>query len=259
MVEATPSSKTPTKPTKPHQSYVDQTKIPSETLKTPMLKKQLLILDLNGTLVSRLKPTTAFYARPYHDIFFDYIFENFTVMVWSSAQFQNVSNMCRIFGEHRNKLTLVWDRSKFGLTAKEYHTKTLTIKDLERVWKELPDFGPENTLLLDDSPEKTILQPYNHCVVSEFDHKSPVFQSNGDRELMVVKSYLEKVQYQDNVCNYIKNHPFVSSPTDEDEDSPLPAPSTICYYYVVASNGKPVSKDLGVDDELTSRVGQLRL
>ncbi|KAI8338089.1 hypothetical protein BC941DRAFT_32552 [Chlamydoabsidia padenii] len=177
-------------------------------------------------------------------------------MVWSSAQIQNVTNMCRIFGEHQKDLKSVWDRLKFELTTKEYNTKTMTIKDLERVWKELPDFGPKNTLLLKSSPEKTILQPYNHCVVSEFDHKSPIFKSNGDRELMVMKSYLEKLQHQDNVCNYIKNHPFVSSPTEE-QDPPLPAPSAICYYYKVWD--KPTSKDLGVADDLTSQVERLRL
>lgn len=280
------------KPREPLQSYLDHSNVSSVTLKSPLVKKQLLILDLNGTLVSRLKPTTALYARPYHGKFFDYIFENFDVMVWSSgnclplpmmilalillfhfiAQPQNVNNMCRIFDEHRSKLRLIWDRKKFGLSLKEYNSKTLTIKDLERVWQQLPEFGPTNTILLDDSPEKTVLQPYNHCVVSEFDHKSPDFKARGDCELMLVMAYLKKLQYQDNVCNYIKNHLYVSSPIgvndeevgpEEKEGSTAALPSTICYHYVFSKHDGdpplPTSCDLGVVDELTSKIDRLKL
>jgi hypothetical protein len=141
------------------------------------------------------------------------------------------------------------------------------------VWKQLPEFGPTDTILLDDSPEKTILQPHNHCVVSEFNHKSPDFKAHGDCELMLVKAYLEKIQHQDNVSNYIKNHPYLSSPIgangkeerpeEEGDSPPVALPSTICYHYVFSKHDGdpplPTSCDLGVADELTSKVDRLKL
>lgn len=57
----------------------------SNTLETPIDNdKQLLILDLNGTLVSRTGKT-GLYVRPYDEYFFDYIFSHFYVIVWSSG------------------------------------------------------------------------------------------------------------------------------------------------------------------------------
>ncbi|ORZ15043.1 HAD-like domain-containing protein [Absidia repens] len=267
----------------PSKGYLDQANVLSKTLDSVARPKQLLILDLNGTLVSRMKSTGSLYLRPYHNRFFDYIFDNFTVMVWSSARPHNVDKMCRIFGEHRKKLRLIWDRTNFGLSTKDYNSKVVTIKDLEFIWKSLPDYDATNTILMDDSPEKTILQPHNHCVVSEFDHHSSTFRNHGEYELASVQSYLEKVQYQDNVSNYIKNHPYVSpanatnsnSNGDDDDDDnddddngdpsddslPGVARSTQCYHYIFNKYGEdpaPILCDLGTDD-LTARVSRLQL
>lgn len=49
--------------------------------------------------------------------------------------------------------------------------KVQTIKDLEKPWKELalsPAHTATSTLLMDDSPLKTRLQPYNHLCVLEY-------------------------------------------------------------------------------------------
>ncbi|KAK0480069.1 hypothetical protein IW261DRAFT_110358 [Armillaria novae-zelandiae] len=127
-------------------------------------------------------------------------------MVWSSAQPFNVDHMVgQCFKEEKEKLIAVWARDTLGLTSAQYHQKTQTTKDLAKPWAALSllpdrndeastlsssDDGPSHsadepaptsepsrsayahsaltTLLLDDSPLKAQLQPWNHFCVPEY-------------------------------------------------------------------------------------------
>lgn len=204
------NSRVPKKVLRPSQQYLDNVKETSVTLKEP--KNQLLILDLNGTLVSRAPRNTTMYVRPYSNLFFDYIFQNFTVMVWSSAQPHSVDFMCRMFGSYKSKISAIWDRTSFGLNSHQFRNKVTTIKDLEKVWQHFGSevFNATNTILLDDSPNKTVLQPFNVIHPIEFEHHSTAFSSNGDSELIQILDYLKIIRYQSNVANYIKSHPYES-------------------------------------------------
>lgn len=196
---------------KPSKAYLDIVQKESVTLKEA-LKNQLLILDLNGTLVSRNKKNKSMYVRPYSKEFFDYAFENFTVMLWSSAQPHSVKYMSRAFGtKNLEKVSLIWDRTRFGLSKIDFNRKVVTIKDLDRVWKEFDGkYDSTNTVLLDDSEAKTVLQPYNAIHPVEFIHHSNDFVLNGEAELLHVIEYLKKLQFQSNISNYIKHFPYES-------------------------------------------------
>lgn len=179
-------------------------------LSTPLEMKlpQLLILDLNGTLVCRVKKK-AMYVRPYAHVFFDYIFREFTVMVWSSAQPQSVRDMCRAFGSHRSDIDVVWDRRSLNLSETDYHRKVQTVKDLRKVWDHYKGkFNATNTILLDDSIEKARLQPDNAIHLSTFDHRSPEFTQSGEAELLHVMDYLKILRDQSNVAEYMHKHPY---------------------------------------------------
>lgn len=168
-------------------------------------QRQLLILDLNGTLCSRTT-VQSYFARPHAKDFFDYIFKNFTVMVWSSAQTFSVSKMCKMFAPH--KPHAVWDRSHLGLSETDFYSHVDTVKDIKKVWKTFREFDATNTIVLDDSTSKLVLQPYNLIKMSTFDIQVFHTQVEGERDLLKVKKYLEDLQYQSNVCNYIRNHPL---------------------------------------------------
>ena len=43
-----------------------------------------------------------------------------------------------------------------------------TVRDMEKVWKALPDYGPHNTLLLDNEARKFSETPRNGIVVPEY-------------------------------------------------------------------------------------------
>lgn len=192
----------------PTEAYLETVKTSSVQLKTA-LKNQLLILDLNGTLVSRVDRNKSMYLRPYGQEFFNYIFDNFNVMVWSSAQTHSVNNMSRMFGINKDKISVLWDRNSFNLSKYDFNRKSLTIKDLDKVWTHFKgEYDATNTILLDDSPKKAQLQPYNCIHPSEFEHTSEEFRKHGDAELLNIIDYLKKLQFQSNVANYIKNHPF---------------------------------------------------
>ncbi|GAA5796586.1 hypothetical protein HPULCUR_001959 [Helicostylum pulchrum] len=175
------------------------------SIRLPNKQRQLLILDLNGTLCSRTTVKT-YFARPHAKDFFDYIFNNFTVMVWSSAQAYSVDKMCKMFEPY--KPYAVWDRSHLGLSETDFHSHVDTIKDIKLVWKEFREFNATNTIVLDDSASKLVLQPYSLIKMSTFAIQLFERQVEGERDLLKVKKYLKELRYQSNVCNYIRSHPL---------------------------------------------------
>ncbi|CAG8579939.1 7605_t:CDS:1 [Acaulospora colombiana] len=66
-----------------------------------------------------------------------------------------------------------------------------------------------NTILIDDSPSKAVLQPYNAIHLLPFD--SPRRQLAKDKELLNIIKYLEFLKYQDNISAYMKEHAYVST------------------------------------------------
>ncbi|KAI6111804.1 hypothetical protein EDD16DRAFT_1485281 [Pisolithus croceorrhizus] len=191
--------------TGPDAAYLALAAQPSTT--PDASSRKLLVLDLNGTLLvrgprqraSRFGSQTArlrsVHPRPYIPALREYLFtaetrEWLDTMVWSSAQPHSVQDMVNsVFGADSDALVAVWDRKSLGLSSAQYHQKTVTTKDLAKPWKFLSlGISPEDvdsdtesstpnstlhsaltTLLLDDSPHKAALQPYNHVCIPEYD------------------------------------------------------------------------------------------
>ncbi|KIO19783.1 hypothetical protein M407DRAFT_82363 [Tulasnella calospora MUT 4182] len=208
-------------PGKPTQEYLDEVNIPSQRseprfLATESAKAKLLILDLNGTLLYRKKPKTSSvkrpYPRPYIPAFLSWIFHPdnaLETMIWSSAQPENVNRMVQVcFGEtYEPKLKVIWARDTLGLNQAQYNQKVQTVKNLDVVWKELP-YSAGNTLLIDDSPLKAHMQPYNHIVLREYDHALFVRRHDPeapkDETLLGVIGLLSEAIRQSNVAHWIR-------------------------------------------------------
>ncbi|KAG6850375.1 hypothetical protein H0H93_014329, partial [Arthromyces matolae] len=172
----------------PSSSYLSIASFPSKRLPSPSLSRKLLILDLNGTLVYRSphvrrstrydpaqRPLRTAHPRPYMPSFRSYLFHQSTrawldTMVWSSAQPHSVNDMVqKSFNSHQSQLVAIWARDTLGLEETDYHRKVQTTKDLSKAWSKLPlSHSARTTLLLDDSPLKAILQPYNHLCIREY-------------------------------------------------------------------------------------------
>ncbi|KAJ3558242.1 hypothetical protein NM688_g1038 [Phlebia brevispora] len=169
----------------------------------PKSRHDPLPTDEFGRALPRLRPV---HPRPYMAAFRQYLFSPDTqgwldVMIWSSAQPHSVTDMAdKAFGEDKAKLVAVWARDTLGLSSDQYSRKVQTVKDLTTPWTKLPALqqgrrattpseasssgkrsrSPSpaptptsvhsalTTLLLDDSPAKAVLQPYNHVCLPEY-------------------------------------------------------------------------------------------
>ncbi|KAI9686122.1 MAG: hypothetical protein M1820_010681 [Bogoriella megaspora] len=202
------------KPPIPSIGYLATARIPAQ--RTDSAQRLLIIIDLNGTLLYRPKwHKSKHYYIPRSGIteFFDYLFANHAVMVWSSAQPDNVHMMCsRLFTpQQHSQLLALWSRKTLGLTNAQYHDKVQVYKRLTKVWND-PIICPEgrwdqkNTVLIDDSVEKSKGEPYNAIVIPEFKGEGTEGEEFGVLNQVMV--YLEEVRGWNNVSSFMAKEPF---------------------------------------------------
>lgn len=193
-------------------------------------KKKLLIMNLNGFLLHRARVTdkkaipksrTAdykyryflLYKRPFSEEFMKFCLERFEVGVWSSAMEHNVDGAlaCAI-GDSKNKLLFVWDQHKCrdsGFKSLENNKKPLFFKELRKVWDTIKKGGPysaSNTLLIDDKPYKSFLNPPNTSIIfpksyDPEDKDDKALDPNGD-----ICKYLKGVAEAEDVQSYVKDN-----------------------------------------------------
>ncbi|EUC44181.1 hypothetical protein COCMIDRAFT_98974 [Bipolaris oryzae ATCC 44560] len=203
----------------PTEEYMEQSAgEPSET-ETP--GPMLVILDLNGTVLYRPnRNAKTMIERPFLKPFLRYLFENFKVMVWSSARPDNVKALVNqaLDNDFRSKLVAQWARDSFGLSPANYQQNVQVYKNLKLVWSRSqiqsyhPDyeaggrFGQHNTVLIDDSSLKANAQPYNLLEIPEFSATPEQMQGDVLRE---VAGYLEALRKQSDVSKFIRKVPFV--------------------------------------------------
>lgn len=197
-----------------HQYMVAAYQSPAQTsISIPLL----VILDLNGTLLFRRNKGSSFQPRPHLDAFLEYLFSNHVVMVWSSAKPHNVVNMCKKFftPEQFNRVAAIWTRDNLRLSPQAYAANTQVYKQLSWVWQDpniqaknpVPGgyWDQSNTVLLDDSVEKSASEPFNLVRIEEFEDRPD--QQNED-VLSQVALYLDVLRSQRDVTAYIRSQPF---------------------------------------------------
>ncbi|KAJ2822287.1 hypothetical protein IWW50_004273, partial [Coemansia erecta] len=207
--------------------------------------KEMIVLDLNGTLVWRgprkQDRSRSGYGRPYLAEFLRFALDNFAVMVWSSAQPGSVSDMMnKLLSPYCKEFVRVWDR-RFCDIDGQYFAKSRTVKDLERICNgfNLADSpncnvygtyngytgvcsGPkdrwtlDNTIIVDDSESKTALQKDNHVFVSTFEDPLATKKDGSpvDDELLKLKRYLEayvsQKEYHPTLVDYMRANPWLA-------------------------------------------------
>lgn len=196
-----------------------------------MSRRKLLVLDVNGLLVDtyfhkeplpKESPDARVgnffvYKRPFCGEFLQFCLENFVVGIWSSAREYNVNNLVNyVFGDTKEKLAFSWHQSDctdVGLKAPDNQFKPLFLKELSKLWGkvkvDLPwsigDYGPSNTLLVDDTPYKAILNPPNTGIFP----RSYTAQDYGDNFLGgALRNYLEGIRDAASVQVYVESNPF---------------------------------------------------
>ncbi|KAJ0098800.1 hypothetical protein Patl1_21692 [Pistacia atlantica] len=228
----------------------------SSPLKAPIndLRKKLLVLDLNGLLADIVSPPPknyeadinisrrAVFKRPFCVDFLRFCFERFEVGVWSSRNKKNVERVVDfLMGDMKHKLLFCWDQSHCTatrLSTLENKHKALVFKELRRIWERddpnLPwkkgDYHETNTLLLDDSPYKALLNPPYTAIFP----CSYTFRDKSDNSLGAggdLRIYLEGLVQAENVQTFVGQHPFGQSAITERSES--------WDYYLLAINSVP--------------------
>ncbi|KAL9274851.1 hypothetical protein AKJ16_DCAP24889 [Drosera capensis] len=171
-------------------------------------KKKLLILDINGLLADIVYPAPkgykadtkiagqAIFKRPACSDFLKFCLGD---LMWQFGhQDQNL----------KHKLVFRWDlsyctKSKFRDLENPY--KPLIFKELQKIWgkcdPDLPwekgDYDESDTLLLDDSPYKALLNP-PHTAIFPFTHNF----KDGEADDLI------ELAKAGNVQEYTRSHPF---------------------------------------------------
>ncbi|CAJ2663292.1 unnamed protein product [Trifolium pratense] len=204
----------------------DRVLVPNRTHVTN-LKNKLIVFDLNGVLVDcvtddkKLNPDfvfnkTAVFARPSYLEFLEFCFDNFEVGIWSSKFKTNIDKILDFFMKDlKHKFLFRWDQSHCTTTTiptPENPDKNIMFKELEKLWdKEDPNlcwekgfFNESNTLLIDDSPYKGMLNPeYNVIYPDTFKY----WIGKWDKSLAKggeLRDFLEGLAKADDIRDYVR-------------------------------------------------------
>ncbi|XWS41006.1 hypothetical protein CRYUN_Cryun17cG0044000 [Craigia yunnanensis] len=201
-------------------------------VKTPVsqLRKKLLVLDLNGLLVDIVyRPPKnytadaniagrAIFKRSFCDDFLRFCSERFEVGIWSSRKMETLERFIDfLMGDMKHKLLFCWDSSYCTATrfiTPGHRYKPLVFKELRKIWGkhdlDLPwekgYYNESNTLLIDDSPYKALLNPSHTAIFPhsfKFGMNDNSLGAGGD-----LRVYLERLASAENVQNFIEQNPF---------------------------------------------------
>ncbi|XP_028753805.1 uncharacterized protein LOC114713342 isoform X2 [Neltuma alba] len=201
-------------------------------------KKKLLVLDVNGLLADFVdhvpfgyEPDAwiskkSVFKRPFCDDFLNFCFDKFHVGVWSSRHKNNVDAAIQfLMGKSASKLLFCWNQSHCTMTAfstVENRDKPLVLKELRKLWEKLEpglpwdkgEFNESNTLLLDDSPHKALVNPMNTAIFPYSyryrDLRDSSLGPGGD-----LRTYLEGLAMAEDVREYVASNPFGQRPIRE--------------------------------------------
>ncbi|KAK4417584.1 hypothetical protein Salat_2171100 [Sesamum alatum] len=195
------------------------------------IKRKLLVLDVNGLLAHIVMPAPkdcrgdvhilgrAIFKRPFCDDFLKFCFQNFDVGVWSSRSKRIIDRVVEyLLGDLQDNLLFCWDMfhsTQTGFKTLENSHKPLVFKELRKIWENddptLPwkrgDYNESNTLLLDDSPYKALLNPLHTAIFPNSYH----YEDKNDNSLGPggdLRVYLEGLLTSDDVRKYVEQHPF---------------------------------------------------
>ncbi|XP_076924875.1 uncharacterized protein LOC143587480 [Bidens hawaiensis] len=201
-------------------------------------RRKLIILDTGGLLVDiasapregfkadTMQGSTSVFKRPYCDEFLQFCFKRFNVGVWTStSRYTTEWTLDYVMGDSQHKLVFCWDRSHCtdtGFSTVENTSKALILKQLKKLWEkkdaDLPwdigEFDETNTLLIDNTPHKALLNPPHTAI---FPHRYRYFNSE-DNSLGPegdLRVYLERLAESENVQKFVSENPFGQRPIRE--------------------------------------------
>ncbi|KAL4441219.1 hypothetical protein ABPG77_011456 [Micractinium sp. CCAP 211/92] len=170
-------------------------------LNPPRPGKKLLVADIDYTIfdlnssAERLEEL----ARPFLHECFSTVYADYDIIIWSATSMKWVEVKMRELG--------VSTHPDYKVTAFMDHTAMLTVqhpkyglfdcKPLAVLWARYPQYGPHNTIMLDDLRRNYVLNKQNGLVIRPF--KKAHLTRTTDRELLYLSAYLSKIAQLDSL------------------------------------------------------------
>ena len=202
----------------------------------------LLVLDLNGILCHRIRPqpptgahpalyrpvldhvaNTPIIPRPDLASFLEFLDQHFCLALWTSAKRKTATALVRalVTPQIAQRLLFVWGQDRCRRDKKAgVHGPPITVfeKDLALVWKEYPLWNAENTLLMDDSPDKCLSWQDNAVHPPPLNGRATsrattmlLSSSNGRKETVWCdyENSQRQVEFFQNLNTYWRDHPLL--------------------------------------------------
>lgn len=198
--------------------------------------KYLLLLDINGALCHRITrrlmnkehdckyKSYYVYKRPGMDQFIDFCdsqIDVFDVYLYTSIMRHNAQGMVnRLMPNAPHYLEKIFDREMNKFVAPKFDNKKKnakgkasrspdTVRDLAKIWSLLPQYGPENTILVDDDADKCVEYPGNAIIMPPFVNEEKL-EWQPDSTLDKLEAYFVQLSADEpgDVRKYMKETPF---------------------------------------------------
>jgi len=210
--------------------------------------KVLILLDMNGTLIldskvffkCKLHPKKIgkkiVYLRPNYDSLLEKLLAHpkITVALYSSMILRNLIVNAREMlksnklVEQKSKLNILFDRT-YNIHDPEGKHKHDTMRDLNLVWKDPMlegEFGPTNTIMIDDDMHKVRNYKENAIVIYAFTKEHLInrkpnnhyyMEALGDYLVNLVDDYKDDIRirlkekpFQPDICKYYTPDPYLN-------------------------------------------------
>ncbi|XP_065868792.1 uncharacterized protein [Euphorbia lathyris] len=151
-----------------------------------------------------------------------FCFDHFTVAIWSSKMRKNIE---KILPKIRRSLPdevqmlFVWGQENCVLTRVRLGSneqKFVMLKNLEKVWNAYPQFNASNTVLIDDTPYKSLMNSANNFIFPTTFDSSNRWDNYPDPNGGFV-NYLERLSSAHDVAEFIEMERFGQDPIRQDD------------------------------------------
>ncbi|GFY82932.1 haloacid dehalogenase-like hydrolase (HAD) superfamily protein [Actinidia rufa] len=220
------------------------------------LRRKLLVLDINGLLADIVSPppkeckadTNILRRATMEFLLFDHHLHLSTLSIaktcayalhhkhtWLDLEASSVSCLFQLLNleaqvveqkMHAGRIIDLSHCTGTGCKTLENKHKELVFKELRKLWEnhdsnlpwEKGDYNESNTLLLDDSPYKALLNPV-HTAIFPYSYN---FKNKNDNSLGPegdIRIYLRDLAEAEDVQKYVEEHPFGQMALDETSSS----------------------------------------
>ncbi|KAK2716598.1 ubiquitin-like domain-containing CTD phosphatase 1 [Artemia franciscana] len=161
----------------------------------PREGKRCLVLDIDYTLFDHRSVAECAneLMRPFLHEFLATAYEYYDIIIWSATSMKWIVEKMRLLGVLDNPAYKIMFFLDSGAMVSVHSEKygVIDVKPLGVIWGKYPQYGPHNTVIIDDLRRNFLLNPKNGLKIKAF--RKSHLNRDKDRELVHLASYLVKI------------------------------------------------------------------